>query len=76
MDSRWETGEDPAGEGGRTTGVIGGIKAPSGAVVVDRDALVPYLADLIEKFRDEVGDDWESDDLAESIVHHIERSNR
>ncbi|MEU0671262.1 hypothetical protein ABZ508_35440 [Streptomyces lavendulocolor] len=72
MDSIWGGGEP---QGAMVTGgTIGGINAPSGAVVVDADALADTLASVIERFRDEIGDDFESDDLAWALVRAIQRT--
>ncbi|MFF5808254.1 hypothetical protein [Streptomyces sp. NPDC012746] len=78
MDSSWDGG--PAEDSATATGTIGGaagVYAPSGAVVVDRDALVETLRDRIDAFLAEVDpEDIDSDDLAHSLVLYLVQANR
>ncbi|MFI5987402.1 hypothetical protein ACIBEA_41865 [Streptomyces sp. NPDC051555] len=73
MDTQWGGPED-VDEAGASTGTVGGIVAPSGAVIIDFEAFVQTLTDRIEAFRDDVGDEFESEDLADSIARAIEQT--
>lgn len=76
MDSVWDTDDGRTGReiGATGTGTVGGIVAPSGALVIDPDAFETFLVDTIESYLGETDGAADSESLASAILAAIRRT--